>query len=885
MRHGFTLDLIQQHRKQLAAKPRYTRWADSSPDESYIDSTGFHLPLFASPYEDIGGSSEELLQCIHSYRRLLILGEPGMGKTVALERAMWEFSTSAGTSVPIFIPLIQYDGSLMDAIKVALNETGGLNVISATEVEQLVLDYECTFLFDGLNEVAGSYCDKLYAELASFIRAHPNCPCIITSRSQDSLWRRFHSREMIEDAVVVHRITDEQAAGYLIAHLGERRGQELYDRLNEALRGLARIPLFLWLIKEAGMAGEELPGNRGELFARFVKQVLKREQKQPDIVAILPHQKMQALSHLAFYLQEDHRLACSRDEAIRVIEESQESANDYLVIDESLRNGLLVGETRLHFMHQAVHEYFVALGLRELISSLQVPRGKGAISKLQSYSSALALKKQLRKWAKEDWWAEVIVQLAGITDQPMFVAKQVLCSNPWLAYWCSIEGQQLSTNMQAQIEGQTVERLKSPKFEERLRVVNELARMENPRTINYLIAALDDLSTPVQELASQTLAQLGQPSVDPLLDSLRSATERARWATTRTLGTIWSFPKIVELGARDTYTRHQAAEVLGNVGDNRAVLPLVAALKDIDEGFRIKAARSLGKLGDSRAVDTLMRALEQTYSRAESRESAVISEALAAIGKPTDEPLLAGLKDPDYEVRNRALTALGHTWMLPVVTELASNDPETRREAARKLGELSDKRVAEPLLAVLEDHDQLVRWEATRALGHLWQLSALVELGDVNEKTRRGAARALGELSDVRAAEPLIAALRDQDSVVREYAADALGALGEMSIKPLASLLSHKNRSIRRSARKVFAKVEDDRALEALMYAIQDHRWWVREIAAECLVELGNRGIPALKVALDNDDPVIHRLARVVLRRIGTVKAQTILRFGRLGKD
>lgn len=885
----FTLDLIQQHRKQLAAKPRYARWADSSPDESYIGSTGFHLPLFASPYEDIGGSSEELLQCIHSYQRLLILGEPGMGKTVALERAMWEFSTSAGTSVPIFIPLIQYDGSLMDAIKVALNETGGLNVISATEVKQLVLDYECTFLFDGLNEVAGSYCDKLYAELASFIRAHPTCPCIITSRSQDSLWRRFHSREMIEDAVVVHRITDEQAAGYLIAHLGERGGQELYDRLNEALRGLARIPLLLWLIKEAGVAGEELPGNRGELFDRFVKQVLKREQKQPDIVTIPPHQKKQALSHLAFYLQENQRLACSRDEAIRVIEESQESANGDLVVDESLRNGLLVGETRLHFMHQAVHEYFVALGLGELISS-QVPKGKGVISRLQLHSSAFALKKQLRKWAKEDWWAEVIVQLAGITNQPMFVAKQALCSNPWLAYWCSIEGQQLSTNMQAQIEGQTVEKLKSPKFEERLRVVNELARMENPRTIDYLIAALDDPSTPVQKLASQTLAQLGQPSADPLLDSLRSATERARWAATRTLGAIWSFPKIIELGSEDTYTRHRAAEVLGNVGDNRAVLPLIAALEDSDGGVRKMAAQSLGKLGDSRAVDPLMRALERTYAHAQSYESVAIAQALATLGKPTDGPLLAGLEASGLAVRQRALIALGRTWRLPAVAELASDDPETRGEAVRELGESSDERVAEPLLAALKDQDQLVRWEATRALGCLWQFSTLIELGDADVQTRQKAARALSKsqhsiAQDSQAVEPLIAALRDKDWRVREYAADALGALGEISIEPLASLLSYEDREIRRSVRRAFARIYDDRVVEILASAIQDHRWWVRETAAESLVKLGDRGIPALEIALKNDSPDVCQLARVVLRRIGTVEAQAVLRFGSLGKD
>lgn len=384
---SFPTDSIQRHREKLATKLRFARWAEGSPDESFIGSEGVHLPLFASPYEDTEGSSEELLRYIRSYGRLLILGEPGMGKTVALERAVWEFSTSTYDMVPVFIPLIQYDGDLMNDVATALNETGVLNIISNNEVNQLVANHQCVFLFDGLNEVAGVLRDKVYTELASFLRSHPTCSCTITSRSQDELWRRFHSREMIEDAVVVHRINDEQIAEYLVAHLGEKRGRELCDRLNEALQGLARIPLLLWLIKEAGVAGEELPGNRGELFNRFVRQVLKREQKQPDLVTIPQQEKLGALSHLAFQLQQDHRLACGRDEAIRIIQKTKRDVECEAVIDESLRNGLLIGETRLHFMHQAVHEYFVALELENILASFREPRG-GLLAQVKTHSSS-----------------------------------------------------------------------------------------------------------------------------------------------------------------------------------------------------------------------------------------------------------------------------------------------------------------------------------------------------------------------------------------------------------------------------------------------------------------------------------------------------------------
>ena len=51
---------------------------------------------------------------------------------------------------------------------------------------------------------------------------------------------------------------------------------------------------------------------------------------------------------------------------------------------------------------------------------------------------------------------------------------------------------------------------------------------------------------------------------------------------------------------------------------------------------------------------------------------------------------------------------------------------------------------------------------------------------------RSAAARALGELKDVQAVEPLIATLKDSDSKVSELAAEALGKIGDArAVEPL----------------------------------------------------------------------------------------------------
>ncbi|MEA3397376.1 MAG: hypothetical protein U9R05_07935, partial [Chloroflexota bacterium] len=154
----------------------------------------------------------------------------------------------------------------------------------------------CIFLFDGLNEVSPPYRDRLVDELVRWLAGHPRHAMILTSRAQDELWRRL--RGEAAEAVVVQPITNEQARSYLEKHLAER-GAALYARLDDRLRALARTPLLLWLIKEAGAAGESVPGNRGELYARFVSRMLRRDTARRMDAEIPERLKLGVLTTLA----------------------------------------------------------------------------------------------------------------------------------------------------------------------------------------------------------------------------------------------------------------------------------------------------------------------------------------------------------------------------------------------------------------------------------------------------------------------------------------------------------------------------------------------------------------------------------------------------------
>jgi HEAT repeat protein len=88
---------------------------------------------------------------------------------------------------------------------------------------------------------------------------------------------------------------------------------------------------------------------------------------------------------------------------------------------------------------------------------------------------------------------------------------------------------------------------------------------------------------------------------------------------------------------------------------------------------------------------------------------------------------------------------------------------------------------------------------------------------------RAGAARALGQIGDVRAVEPLIALLRDDREYVRWVAADALRKLGEGAVGPLVRQLdSDKGRGVEMFAL-VLGHIGDERGVPVLRELAETH--------------------------------------------------------------
>jgi HEAT repeat protein len=292
---------------------------------------------------------------------------------------------------------------------------------------------------------------------------------------------------------------------------------------------------------------------------------------------------------------------------------------------------------------------------------------------------------------------------------------------------------------------------------------------------------------------------------------------------------------LADLGDPSAAVRSAAAASLGELGDARAVEPLIARLWDEKTDVRAAAAKALGKLGDARALEPLLALARSAWhgwpfwSDPYGSLSEAVSEALVELGDARAVGRLVYLLPKLDERVGYAAYVLGGLGdadaVEPLITLLGTlprdpYEPGRRGAVACALGRLGDARAVEPLIALLKDKDELgsVKQDAVEALGELGDARALapllVRLGHGDAYVRAAAAKALGGMRDVSAMvlAPLVARLADEATEVRAAAAEALGRLGDArAVEPLTSALddTDTDKTVRKAAAEALQRLGD----------------------------------------------------------------------------
>src|SRR5213592_4033258 len=200
---------------------------------------------------------------------------------------------------------------------------------------------------------------------------------------------------------------------------------------------------------------------------------------------------------------------------------------------------------------------------------------------------------------------------------------------------------------------------------------------------------------------------------------------------------------------KDWYRRREAAITLGEMGDERAIPHLIAALRDSEWNVREAAEDALAQIG-SPAVEPLLKALREYQIRKfvikilgrikdervldplfaqlrneEFKDAA--TEALVEVGQPAVERLTAVLNDKDKTVRKHAVIALGDigvTECVDLLIEAAQDEEwEVRLAAIASLDKIGDERGKPAIKALMKDPDFVVRMRAERVIGE-WKKKA-----------------------------------------------------------------------------------------------------------------------------------------------------------------
>jgi HEAT repeat protein len=282
----------------------------------------------------------------------------------------------------------------------------------------------------------------------------------------------------------------------------------------------------------------------------------------------------------------------------------------------------------------------------------------------------------------------------------------------------------------------------------------------------------------------------------------------------------------------DVYVRMSSANALGEIGDIKAIEPLIAALRDPFFSVRNAAANALKRLG----------------------------------WHPDKNEIGANywVSTEDWE----KCLDIGGLAILPLVETMLTHYSEyTRMNAATTLGKIGSSQAVKPLIFVLlNDKVFDVRMHAAEALGQIGDVDALAPLLSILQVgenpdmyfAREAAAIALGKIGSKEAVDVLVNVAIKEESGIRSVALKAIGNIGAYNV--LADLL--KNPKVSKYVAEILNEIgfEPTKTDTKVRLLLELKNW-------EELEKLGKVVVPTLiKAASKHKDDrlvIIETLARI----------------------
>lgn len=156
-------------------------------------------------------------------RTLLILGEPGSGKTITLLKLVQELVSRSESDlsqpIPVVVNLSSWDKKEESFAEWLIQELFEKYQVAKAIGQTLVKQEALILLLDGLDEVSSELRESCVAQLNRFIQDHGATEIAVCCRIRD--YKKLSQRLMLRCSIYIHPLSFEQVDDYL-ARAGEQ---------------------------------------------------------------------------------------------------------------------------------------------------------------------------------------------------------------------------------------------------------------------------------------------------------------------------------------------------------------------------------------------------------------------------------------------------------------------------------------------------------------------------------------------------------------------------------------------------------------------------------------------------------------------------------------